>query len=49
MIKRLAHLVDFMVQEANDGDETFKQHIDEGHVSGYLKDIAYIKKNWLKL
>jgi thiamine kinase-like enzyme len=47
IIKRLQYLVEFMKQEALNGDETFKQHIEEGHLQIYIDDIEYIKKNWL--
>lgn len=48
VIKRLEYLVSFMKKEAYNGDHVFIQHIDEGHVKGYLKDIEYIKEQWLR-
>ena len=49
VIGRLEFLVDFMKQEAVNGDETFEQHIEDGHIKGYIEDIKYIKKNWANL
>ncbi|NCA99857.1 MAG: aminoglycoside phosphotransferase family protein [Clostridia bacterium] len=46
VIRRVEYLVVFMSQEAADGDETFKQHIEDGHLKGYLDDLIYIRKTW---
>lgn len=42
-IKRLEALVQYMRTEAEAGDETFKGHIEAGHVAGYLRDIEYMR------
>lgn len=47
VIRRLEYLISFMHQEAASGNETFKGHIEAGHVIGYRKDIEYIRKYWL--
>jgi hypothetical protein len=39
---RLQALVDFMRGAADDGDENFAQHIADGHVALYMRDIAHI-------
>jgi len=46
VIKRLEYLIDFMRAEASGGDETFKKHIEQGHLDLYYRDIEYIKSNW---
>lgn len=45
LIKRLQSLVDFMLKEAECGNEDFKLNIKEGHLQAYLHDIQYIKNN----
>lgn len=47
VIRRLEYLVSFMKQEADKGDPVIKQHIDDGHLRGYLKDIEYIREEWV--
>ncbi len=42
VIKRLDYLIDFMVEEANRGNETVNGHIEDGHLSTYRKDRAYV-------
>ncbi len=43
LVPRLQALVDFMRGVADEGDEWFQQHIDDGHVALYLSDIAYME------
>ena len=43
LIKRLEALVNFMSQEAANGNEDFELHIAEGHLQKYLDDIEYLK------
>ena len=47
MIERLHTLVSFMQSKAAAGDETFKQHLTDGHHQLYLTDITYIEQNQL--
>lgn len=46
VIRRVEYLVVFMNQEADGGDATFRQHIEDGHLKGYMDDLVYIRKNW---
>lgn len=46
VVKRLEYLINFMKTEAKNGNTTFQEHIQQGHVNTYLRDIDYIKKNW---
>lgn len=46
VIERLEYLIGFMEQEAKNGNITFQQHIDAGHIEQYRKDLDYIKLNW---
>jgi aminoglycoside phosphotransferase (APT) family kinase protein len=46
VIRRLEYLVSYMKQEAYNGDETFKQHINDGHIKSYLEDVTYISEQW---
>ena len=43
LIKRLEALVNFMSQEAANGNEDFELHIAEGHLQKYLDDIEYLR------
>lgn len=45
LIERLQALLDFMTTEAQHGNETFQQHLTEGHHLSYHRDIDYIKAN----
>ncbi|MGF1736829.1 phosphotransferase enzyme family protein [Photobacterium satsumensis] len=45
MIARLNALVDFMVSEANSGDASFAQNINNGHHLSYLEDAQYLERN----
>ena len=45
LVPRLQSLVDFMHAAADAGDETFAEHIADGHADLYLHDIAYIEAN----
>lgn len=42
VIKRIEYLVSFMEDEASRGNETFINHIKEGHLEGYKRDISYL-------
>lgn len=44
VIKRLEYLIDYMNQEAQDGNETFIKNIKEGHLDTYSTDLEYLKK-----
>jgi hypothetical protein len=46
VIDRLEYLVSFMEYEAKNGNKTFIQDIEEGHLGLYRKDIDYIELNW---
>lgn len=46
VIRRLEYLVSYMKQEANNGDESFEQHINDGHIKSYLEDVKYIREQW---
>lgn len=45
--ERLEYLVSFMENEAKNGNATFQEHIEEGHIAQYIRDINYIKTHWL--
>ncbi|MCL1806318.1 MAG: aminoglycoside phosphotransferase family protein [Oscillospiraceae bacterium] len=45
IVKRLECLTDYMRAEAQKGNGVFQQHIDEGHLQGYLEDIEYLEHN----
>lgn len=45
LTQRLEALVQFMQKEAEAGNETFKQNIEDGHMQKYLEDIEYLKVN----
>lgn len=46
VIKRLEYLIRFMEAEARNGNATFKQHIEDGHLGQYQEDLRYISKYW---
>ena len=43
IIERLQSLVNFMYKEAEEGNETMKTNIADGHHLLYIEDIEYIK------
>ena len=45
MIARLQALLNFMKQQANEGNTQFQQNLDDGHHLSYEKDIEYLIKN----
>ncbi|HAM62387.1 MAG TPA: hypothetical protein DCP62_01575 [Erysipelotrichaceae bacterium] len=45
MVDRLTNLVNYMRNQADEGNEDFRRNIEEGHMEVYLKDIQYILKN----
>jgi hypothetical protein len=45
MVKRLTALVDFMHNEAQQGNQQFAANIEQGHHLAYLADIEYIRLN----
>ena len=45
LTRRLEALVQFMQKEANEGNENFKQNIEDGHLQKYLRDIEYLSVN----
>lgn len=45
MAKRLNTLVQFMLDQADGGDEDFERNVEDGHVKLYLDDIQYILEN----
>jgi len=47
VISRLEYLISFMIKKAEEGDETFVNHEEQGHLKTYKDDIHYIKLNWL--
>lgn len=46
VIQRIEYLVSFMEREAEKGNLTFKQYIEDGHLSQYRTDLSYIKLYW---
>lgn len=44
MIDRVQALVEFMQQEADNGNEAFIKNITDGHHLAYLSDVEYLKK-----
>ena len=49
MAKRLETLVQFMLEQADSGNEDFEKNVEEGHVKLYKSDILYILKNAQKI
>nr|WP_242531452.1 aminoglycoside phosphotransferase family protein [Vibrio alginolyticus] len=49
MVQRLQALVSFMRREAKNGDESFVENIEQGHLQAYLNDIEYITENKHKI
>lgn len=45
LIERLEALTQFMRNEAKQGNEDFQSHIQDGHLSVYLNDMEYLRKN----
>ncbi|AJR05493.1 aminoglycoside phosphotransferase family protein [Photobacterium gaetbulicola] len=45
MVDRLTALVNFMLDQAGEGDEDFESNLSEGHHIAYLNDIEYIKQH----
>lgn len=45
IIDRLHALVDFILAQAAQGDETFQAHMAEGHHHLYLADVDYLNQN----
>lgn len=45
MIQRLQALVDYMCQQASEGDKQFAENIEDEHHLSYLKDIHYLQEN----
>lgn len=44
MIERLESLVDFMQNQAADGNEQFAQNLKQGHHLAYMNDIQYLRQ-----
>jgi len=42
-------LVSFMRKEAENGNESFTEDIEQGHLQSYLNDIEYISVNKQKI
>lgn len=49
MVQRLQALVSFMRSEAENGNESFAENIEQGHLQTYLNDIEYITENKQKI
>ncbi len=49
MVQRLQALVSFMRSEAENGNESFAENIEQGHLQAYLDDIEYITENKQKI
>ncbi|CAK1849067.1 Phosphotransferase [Vibrio crassostreae] len=49
MVQRLQALVSFMCNEAENGNESFAENIEQGHLQAYLNDIEYITENKQKI
>jgi len=45
MISRLQTLVNYMRQQAGEGNKQFSDNLADGHHLGYLADIEYLQKN----
>lgn len=45
LIERLEALTQFMRNEAKQGNEDFQSHIQDGHLSVYVNDMEYLRKN----
>jgi thiamine kinase-like enzyme len=45
MVDRLTRLIDYMENQAENGNQDFQKNIDEGHLELYLKDIQFIHQN----
>ncbi|EHC7291194.1 aminoglycoside phosphotransferase family protein [Vibrio parahaemolyticus] len=49
MVQRLQALVSFKCSEAENGNESFAENIEQGHLQAYLNDIEYITENKQKI
>jgi Ser/Thr protein kinase RdoA (MazF antagonist) len=49
MVVRLQALVSFMRSEAESGNESFAENIEQGHLKAYLNDIKYITESKQKI
>lgn len=49
MVQRLQALVCFIRSEAENGNESFAENIQQGHLEAYLNDIQYITENKQKI
>ncbi|OOE41294.1 phosphotransferase [Salinivibrio kushneri] len=49
MVQRLQALVSFMRSEAENGNSSFADNIEQGHLQSYLNDIEYITENKNKI
>ncbi len=49
MVQRLNALISYMTAQANDGNEDFAKHLEDGHILIYKNDINYIIKNERKI
>ncbi len=49
MVQRLQALVSFMRSESENGNESFAENIEQGHLQAYLNDIEYITENKQKI
>ncbi|HFG1992617.1 TPA: phosphotransferase, partial [Vibrio cholerae] len=49
MVQRLQALISFMRSEAENGNESFAENIEQGHLQAYLNDIEYITENKQKI
>ncbi|GAL16050.1 hypothetical protein JCM19233_7072 [Vibrio astriarenae] len=49
MIQRLEALVSFMRRKAEEGNVTFAENIEQGHLQAYLNDIEYLAENSEKI
>jgi len=47
VVRRLEHLINYMAGEAEKGNDVFKKHIEEGHLTQYYKDLEYVKDTWI--
>ncbi|OUJ38625.1 phosphotransferase [Vibrio parahaemolyticus] len=49
MVQRLQALVSFMRSESENGNESFAENIEQGHLQAYLNDREYITENKQKI
>jgi hypothetical protein len=43
MLRRVQTVCDLIVSQAAKGDRFFQQHLAEGHVDGYERDLVFIE------